>query len=127
MAHLQEQLEELELLESMFSYPGEFQIEDSASYDLAAAFVKNLAPDPPKCISCRVNIPIDARHDTDDEVDDDNDAEDEGGDKSKEEAAEKGKEEVTSHTVNISLRLPTRSGQSHVELMLKYLGVITIC
>lgn len=96
MAHLQEQLDELEVLESMFSSPGEFEIEDRDSHERAIAYLKSLAPDPPKYLSCRLCIPVNAQHDSDDE----------------EESSRA--EGFPPHAVNISIRLPTRSAQSYV-------------
>ena len=96
MTHLQDQTDELELLESMFSSPGEFEIEDRSSHEQAAAYLQHLTPDPPKTLSCVLHIPVNAHQDSDDEdIDDD----DESVSRSVLPAA---------HTINISLRLLAR-------------------
>lgn len=73
MTHLQEQLDELDLLESVFSAPGEFDIEDRASKEKAETFLKQLAPDPPRHVSCKLCIPVNAHHASGDESSDDED------------------------------------------------------
>ena len=65
--HLQEHLDELGLLESMFSSPGEFEIENSAPYKQAEDYLQQLAPRPPNSLSCRLCIPISAQQDSDEE------------------------------------------------------------
>ena len=67
MPRLQEQLDELELLQSVLSSPGEFEIEDRASHEQAEAYVNGLTPDPPKFLSCRLCVLINAHQDSDDE------------------------------------------------------------
>lgn len=67
MTHLQEQLDEFELLESVFSAPGEFEVEDRASHSQAAAHIQQLTPDIPKSLSCVLNIPINAHLDSEDD------------------------------------------------------------
>ena len=56
MSHLKEQLEELEVLQAMFSSPGEFEIEDESSYDRAVTYVKKLSIEPPKILSCELRL-----------------------------------------------------------------------
>ena len=94
MSHLQEQLDELEVLEAMFSSPGEFEIEDRDAYDRAQAFVKELVSKAPAGLSCRLHISVstDSRDSDDDEEGDE--------DFSSAESAPR--------LVDISLRLPTR-------------------
>lgn len=58
--NLEQQVDELELLQSIFSAPGEFQVDDQSSYDQVSAFLKDLAPDTPGRLSCKLHIPIDA-------------------------------------------------------------------
>lgn len=99
MTRLQEQIDELELLESVFSAPGEFQIEDRASYEQAEAYLKQLAPDPPKYLSCRLCILINAHQCSDDEGSDSEDC-------SNSENA--GTDPLTSYSVTISVRLGIR-------------------
>lgn len=69
MTHLREQVEELELLESVFSAPGEFQIDDTASYERAQAYLKQQTSDPPKNLSFQLVLPINAHQDSDEEED----------------------------------------------------------
>lgn len=99
MPRLQDQLDEVALLESMFSAPGEFQIEDRISHEQAEAYVNHLTPDPPKCLSFRLCVPINAHHYSDDEGSSD----DEGAS-----CANAESEPLVSHSVRISVRLPSR-------------------
>ena len=109
MAHLQEQLEELEVLESMFSSPGEFKIEDRASYDQAIASLSNLAMQPPKCLVCSVCISI-KHYDSEEDDSEEEEGHAIGG------VAGKRRDAITTHSVKISFRLPTRSGQDRDEV-----------
>lgn len=101
MTRLQEQLEELEVLECMFSAPGEFKIVDESSREQAEAYLKQLTPDPPDCLSCQFCIPISAHQEGSDE------------EASEEESCACGEDIATqqplaSHSINFSVRLPTR-------------------
>ncbi len=97
MSRLEEQLDELEVLEAMFSSPGEFEIDDTFSYEQAKAFVnKSSADPPPGALSCKLRISVT-------EASQDSDAEDEEQDSRAPEAAP-----TASHNVEISLRLPNR-------------------
>lgn len=101
MTHLQEQLDELELLESMFSSPGEFEIEDKVAHAQAEAFLRQLtlnAPRP-KSLTCKLFIPINAHQDSDDEGENDCSSATEG-------KAEI--EQLVSYSINISVRLVPR-------------------
>jgi len=95
MSRLQEILEELEVLEAMFSSPGEFEIEDRDSYDRAKACVKKLSPEVPPSLSCRLHLSVSG-----DSQDSDDDEEEDGEHSSLLESI--------SHLVDISLRLPKR-------------------
>lgn len=88
---LEQQVDELEFLQSMYSAPGEFKIEDQASYQQAVAHLQHLTPDAPKVLSCSLHIPIDAHQDT--------------GDEGEEACA--GNTDIQHH-VDISIRLPNR-------------------
>lgn len=88
--HLQEQVDELGLLESMFSSPGEFEVEDSESHRRAEAYLQHLAPEPPNSLSCRLFIPISAHQDSD--GDDSGDVE----------------TPASPYSITISIRLPSR-------------------
>lgn len=94
MTHLQDQLDEFLLLESVYSSPGEFEIQDEASHRQAEAYLQGATPHPPKALSCLLRIPISAHHRSDDE---DSEGEDDAvaGD-------------APSHSVAISVRLPSR-------------------
>lgn len=92
--HLQEHLDELGLLESMFSSSGEFEIEDSTSYKQAEDYLQQLAPQPPNALSCKLCVPISAHQDSDDE---------EG-----EEDAVEGAEQEVPYSITIFIRLPSR-------------------
>ena len=65
--NLEQQVDEFELLQSVYSALGEFQIEDQLSYDKATAYLKQLIPDPPAALSCKINILVDAHLHSDDE------------------------------------------------------------
>lgn len=93
MTHLQEQVDELDLLESVFSSPGEFEIQDKASYQQAEAYLKQLSPDYPKAISCRLCIPISAHQPSGDE-----DSDEEGEET----------QALPSYSIDISVRLSSR-------------------
>jgi hypothetical protein len=71
MTRLQEQLDELDLLESVFSSPGEFVVEDGTSREQAEGFVKLLSPDPPRQLCCRLHIPVSAHRDSEGDGSDD--------------------------------------------------------
>ena len=57
---LEQQVDELELLQSIFSVPGEFQIEDHASFESVSLFLKDLTPGIPGRLNYSLHIPIDA-------------------------------------------------------------------
>ena len=67
IVNLEQQLDELEFLQSMYSAPGEFRIEDQSSYQQALAYVQRLSPDAPKILSSSLHIPITAHQDSEDE------------------------------------------------------------
>ena len=73
MSRLEEQLEELEVLQAMFFSPGEFEIEDRSSYDKAVRYVKKLSLEPPKILSCKLRLLVNANQDSDEEGDEDED------------------------------------------------------
>ncbi len=98
MTHLQDQVDELDLLESVFSSPGEFEIEDRCSHDQALRYLSDSAPHPPKTLSCILNIPINPHQDSEDEDDDDDGGASGGG-----QCAE------SSYIISISIRLMERS------------------
>ena len=88
--NLEQQMDELELLQSVFSAPGEFQIEDQATFDQASAFLRDLTPATPGRLSCSLHIPIGAHQP-------EGPPEASGGDGS-----------TSQHILNISIRLPHR-------------------
>ena len=93
-SNLEQQIDELEFLQSMYSAPGEFKIEDQASYQQALAYVQQLTPEAPKTLSSSLHIPVNAHQDSDDED---------------EETRESAAENVTiQHCVDISIRMPNR-------------------
>ena len=73
MSRLEEQLEELEVLQAIFFSPGEFEIEDRSSYDKAERYVKKLSLEPPKILSCKLRLLVNANQDSDEEGDEDED------------------------------------------------------
>lgn len=92
--NLEQQIDELEFLQSMYSAPGEFKIEDQASYQQALAYVQQLAPEAPKTLSSSLLIPVNAHQDSEDED---------------EETREPAAENTTiQHYVDISIRMPNR-------------------
>ena len=95
MSHLKEQLEELEVLQAMFSSPGEFE----NSYDKAVTYVKKLSIEPPKILSCELRLLVSANQDSDEEGDEDEDVL---------KLAQAESLPVT-HEADVSLRLPARS------------------
>ena len=64
---LQVQLDELELLQSMYSSPGELHIQDQASYAQTLAYCKQLVPQPAQSLSFNLALIIDASTDSDGE------------------------------------------------------------
>ncbi len=62
---LEQQVDELELLQSIFSAPGEFQIDDQTSFERVSVFLKDLIPGVPGRLSYSLHIPIDAHHSED--------------------------------------------------------------
>lgn len=54
----EQQLDELELLQSVFSQPGEFTIEDEVALSQARAFLQDLTPSLPPTLSCTVNLTV---------------------------------------------------------------------
>ena len=89
--HLQEQVDELGLLESMFSAPGEYEVSDIESLQQAEAYLEQLSPTPPNSLSCKRCIPINANQDSDEEGD------------PAEAAAQ-----ASPYSITISIRLPCR-------------------
>ena len=67
-SNLEQQIDELEFLQSMFSAPGEFRMDD-VFYKQAVDYVTpgHHAYGVPKQLSCCLNIPISAHQDSDDE------------------------------------------------------------
>ena len=57
--NLEQQIDEFELLQSMFSGPGEFQVDDEASYDQVTAFLRDLTPHTPGRLRFTVHIVVD--------------------------------------------------------------------
>jgi len=64
---LEQQLDELELLQSVFSEPGEFHTDDQTVVDHATAYVKGLADEVPNRLACGVHLTVDAVPDKEDE------------------------------------------------------------
>lgn len=64
---LEQQLDELELLQSVFSEPGEFHTDDQAVVDHATAYVKGLTDETPNRLACGVHLTVDAVSGKDDE------------------------------------------------------------
>lgn len=62
----QAQLDEIELLQSMYSSPGEFHIEDSVSYERTLAYCGQLAPEPAQSLSFGLTLTL-TRLDSDSE------------------------------------------------------------
>ncbi len=58
---LEQQLDEMELLQSMFSSPGEFQIDDQSSFEQASHFRNGLVPGIPGRLSYSLHILVDAQ------------------------------------------------------------------
>lgn len=85
---LEQQVDELELLQSMFSAPGEFEIDDQSSYDQISAFLKDLLPEPHGRLSYKLHILT--------QIGEDGGTNEESG--------------AFQHTVDISFRLPHRLG-----------------
>ena len=106
---LQEQVDELGLLESMFASPGEFEVEDRESYQQAEAYLQKLAPRPPNSLSCKLCVPINAQQDSDEE-------EVGGGDAG---AA------VSPYSITISIRLPPRLAECMDTLFSAHLDLCT--
>ena len=90
-SNLEQQIDELELLQSMFSAPGEFQIEDQSTFDQASAFIRDLTPATPGRLSCSLHIPIDAHQPAAPGA-----------------SASGGDSHTDQHILNISIRLPHR-------------------
>lgn len=65
--NIQHQLDEIELLQSMYSSPGEFLIEDEASYEQAVAFNRQLCVHPPKGLSYKLCVLTNTHRDSDEE------------------------------------------------------------
>lgn len=66
-SNLEQQIDELEFLQSMYSAPGEFRIEDQGAYQHALAYTQRLTPDTPKVLSSSLHILINAHQDSEDE------------------------------------------------------------
>lgn len=56
MENLQAQLDEIELLQSMYSAPGEFSIVDSASYEQTLAYCQQLVAEPAQSLSFALTL-----------------------------------------------------------------------
>ena len=65
--NIEQQVDEIELLQSMYSSPGEFQVDDQASYDKALAYTRQRCAEPPKCLSIKLFILVNAHQDSDSE------------------------------------------------------------
>jgi hypothetical protein len=92
--NLEQQIDELEFLQSMYSAPGEFKIEDQVSYQQALAYVQQQTSEAPKTLSSGLHIPINAHQDSDDDV---------------EEATGPAAETTTvQYYIDISIRMPNR-------------------
>ena len=60
---LEQQLDELELLQSVFSQPGEYTTTDQTSVDYVTAWIRGLTSDPPVSrLSCVLRLSVDAIH-----------------------------------------------------------------
>ena len=110
--NLEQQIDELEFLQSMYSAPGEFKIQDQVSYQQALAYVQQLTPEAPKTLSSSLHIPVNAHQDSEDEDEDD---------VAREPAAEN---TSVQHYVDISIRMPNRYCfacvmNTHVEVCLQ--------
>lgn len=92
--NLEQQIDEFELLQCMFSGPGEFQVDDETSYDQVIAFLKDLTPHSPGRLSFSVHILIDAQH--------------QPLDSESELSGSPAESKAVQHTVDISFRLPHR-------------------
>lgn len=95
--NLEQQIDEFELLQCMFSGPGEFQVEDESSYDQVIAFLRDLTPHSPGRLSFSVHILIDAQHQP---LDSESELSSRDGSPAESKAVQ--------HTVDISFRLPHR-------------------
>jgi len=60
-------LNELKLLQSFFSEPGEFHTDNQTVVDHATAYVKGLADEAPNRLACGVHLTVDAVPDKEDE------------------------------------------------------------
>ena len=100
--NLEQQIDEFELLQCMFSGPGEFQVEDESSYDQVIAFLRDLTPHSPGRLSFSVHILIDAQHQP---LDSESELSSRDGSPAESKAVQ--------HTVDISFRLPHRYGGYH--------------
>lgn len=58
--NLEQQIDEIELLQSMFSQPGEFVIEDMNAYSLLKSFVEGTETKHPNTIACTIHLIIDS-------------------------------------------------------------------
>lgn len=107
-SNIEQQLDELEFLQSMFSAPGEFKIEDQSSYQQAVDYTQRCAVVPiPKALSCSLHIPINAHQDSEDEADEADDNMDVNNE------AEEARAVAASgmsfqYNVDISIRIPNR-------------------
>lgn len=61
--NLEQQVDEIELLQSMYSSPGEFQFHDQAAYEQAVSYTRELCAEPPGTVSVKVFILINTHHD----------------------------------------------------------------
>lgn len=93
-SNLEQQLDELEFLQSIYSAPGEFKIEDQASYQQAIAYLQQLTPEAPNTLSSSLHIPVNAHHDSEDEEETS--------------ASEVANTSTLQYYVDISIRMPSR-------------------
>lgn len=101
---IEQQLDELELLQSVFSQPGEFTTEES-SLEHARAWVRRLTPDAPTTrLSCTLHLTVNRRPNLEEDVDS---SDGEEGDRKSERGACGGDGEELG-TVDISMILPQR-------------------
>ena len=64
-ANLEQQINEIELLQSVYSKPGEFKIDDKDAFTLAEAFVSGNSPSCPNYLSYTVHLSVDDEEDED--------------------------------------------------------------
>ena len=104
---LEQQLDELELLQSVFFQPGEFTADDQAVLDHAAACVKRLTSEPPRGrLACSLHLAVErVRHEG---VPDGDDEEGTGVCAATSSDTVSGDHATPQCSVDISMRLPHR-------------------